>query len=539
MIPEVDIGRQIDTLIEKLPRDAAGQMLDQIEGEAGSGPRKEAVRQALVKRLNASRSQHARRLFTGLFEPFLCRDPMLLRAELAPTGVIHPLDLGAIWAWLAGGPIRDMASQADARLKEMATDQPIDRALLTPEAVEMGMRLREAAATALTPTLDVPQDGQALLVRLNELRVKEAARTGGLPVPRPLGRDDLVLIRGLLVSAAEVRTLVDRTLDALSRRKDQGLEDLAEAAGALPAVPIGARSGQADIGRMVPLTLLNRHRAFGALPAFLSAAPTAWREMLATALTRHLARAAIGITEELTAIAVPDGGAAGVRGPLSATATRREALDRDLAAADELLVTAEEFGLLESQRHGPPIREQLGQMVRKVEAALYPALIDRCAAANRSLSKATPDHDTVEWLLAFAGRWRAVLTRDLHWGTGYTEFRDHVLEDLRDGIARCLTREGYEEARDRLAHVGRLSSLARQLGAGPEGWLSLLDQGLVQTATARLRDPTELTSGDIVLLTTVSRLIDAELKRTRYWKSPELQEFAELAAERLMSRAAE
>lgn len=532
MAPDEDIGRQIDTLIEKLPRDAAGQILDCIEEEGGNGPRKDAVRQALVKRLNAQRSQHARRLFTAIFDPFLCRDPLFLRPELAPTGVIHALDLGAVWAWLAGGPMRALAGQCDSRLKEMAAHLPIDRALATGEAQAMRERLRAEAAAALTPVLDSAQTGQSLLTRLNEWRVAEA-RSAGLPAPRPLVRDDLVLIRGLLAGGGDVAALVERALDTLARRRAEPVESLVEQAAALPAVPVGAKSGQADIGRMVPLTLLNRHLAYDALPAFLSVAPASWREMLAAALARHLARAATALAEELSAIAAPGG----VRGPLVALPARRTTLDRALGAMDGLLITAEEFGLLSSDRHGPVIRDHLGRMIKKVEADLYPALIERCVAACRSLARPTPDHEALDWLLDFAARWRRALTRNLHWGTGYTDFRGHVLEDLRDGFARSFTQPGYEQARDRLIHAARLAGFARRLEDDPAGWLSLLDKGLMQTATARLRDDTGVTEGEAALLRAVALLVDAELKRTRYWKSPELQEFAGLAAQRLMLAA--
>lgn len=523
-------SQDIEGLVQRLPRDAALSLYQEIEREPSS-PNRSVVHRALVDHLNGARRAHARRQFTQIFEAFLTRHDWQLQGTFAPPGAVHVMDIGGLWAVLAAKPLAALAREADAKLAELARNQPLAMALRLPEAVVLRDRLRKAASDYLHAQLAERSGGRDLVDAMNAWRRDDAAAKGWSFIPRPLTLTDLTLYLAILDAGAAYAPLVTAPVG-----HDQGEEVVANVLALNPpGVPTPTK---ALLGLLVPLARLNQKRAYEQLVAALIQGPAPWQPDLHAAMARHVCYVCHTIGSGLATLAggTPVPGAPtflSSRRPLLAGSEQRAVLERELSALDTLLSLLEEFDMLRDGREAGLARGALDDMVREIEGTLYPYLSTRLATVTQNHSRALSDEAALCWVLGYILRWRSVLTRTLHWGTRFTDFRDRLVEDLGDTFKAAYT-DGFvaANARERLAHAGQAARLAAAIGVDLAASLTLLDAGVVTVSADRLRDSTPLTVEEELLLGTVVRLAAGELKRTRHWQDRELATLVEMGHQR-------
>lgn len=517
---------KINDLVARLPAAEADKLYDELDALAEDTPDRRAVRRALADKLNAQRRQHARRLFTELFQPFLTHDTNLLRAEFGATGVLHPMDVGALWVRLAQGGLQSLARKADTDLGDLASNRPLRSVFRQPAVQALRTEMMGAAIKTLPALLSAQAPLRTLLEEMNRWRHGEAKRMRLGFEPRALQADDLRLMLGILQQQAALIPLMEQMRRAA--RDTHSLSSLLAdmETGVLTKAGLPA-TGAALI---LPLVLVHEDMDYDAGRLTLTYGPLAWQEPTLIALVRHLGRACFVLTEEIGLVL---GTGQVVRAGLSLPPPRQDNLNRELGRLDKLLGLFDDLDVISHPRYGGQVRDFLDRMVRRIESELYPVLVERCTAEGRAINRPIADFEALDWLLDFCTRWRNVLKRSLFWGTGFTEFYDHVMEVLRDAHHGCFVRAGYSDAAHRLDHAIRLAQLGARLGADTSTWAGLMDQGLVRTVTERLAAKEPLTEGETAFITAVLDMAQKELRRTRHWKDATLQAFAELAESRL------
>lgn len=530
--PQPGTAQNIEALVQRLPHEAALNLYEEIERKPAT-PGLSAVHRALVDRLNGARRAHARRQFTQIFEDFLTRNVWQLRENFAPPGAIHVLDIGGLWAVLAAKPLYNLAKEADNALAAMAQSQPLAIVLRRPDAVALRERMRRAAIDFLKPRLHDRIVAKDIIDTINLWRRQDALNQKWNFVPRPLTITDLTQYLAILESGHRYTGLLTAASD-----HDGGGEAMAALMAFDP--PDVSPDNKELLARLVPLVRLNQKRAYDQLVPILVQSPPAWQPDLLTAMVRHLSYICATISDGLCALtgnpATPGGAAANgplARRPLALAPERQSVLERELSALDTLLSLLEEFDMLREGRDATLARDNLSDMIRQIETALYPYLTGRLTAVTGGQGRALPDEAALVWVLDYIMRWRNVLTRTLHWGTHFSEFRDRLVEDLTDAFKSAFTEAmPGVTARDRLGHAVQAAHLAAALGANLPAAMTLLDGGVVTVATERLRDPTPITPDESLLLGGLYRLAVAELKRIRHWQDPALSALVKLGEDR-------
>ena len=516
----------INDLIARLPAAEADKLYDELDALTEDTPDRRAVRRALAEKLNAQRRQHTRRLFTELFQPFLTHDTNLLRAEFGGIGVLHPMDVGALWVRLAQSGLQSLAKKADTELGDLAASRPLRSVFRQPAVQALRTEMMTQAIKVLPSLLSAPGPLRTMLEEMNRWRHGEAKRMRLTFEPRALLADDVRLMLGILQQQATLIVLMERM-----RRAARDPHSLSGLLADMETDVLGKAGLPATGAALVlPLVLVHEEMDYDAGRLVLMHGPLVWQEPTLMALVRHLGRACFVLAEEIGLVL---GSGQVVRAGLSLPPPRRDNLDRELGRVDTLLGLFDDLDVISHPRYGGQARDFLDRMVRRIESELYPVLVDRCTAEGRAAAKPIADFDALDWLLDFCTRWRNVLKRSLFWGTGFSEFYDHVMEVLHDAHHGCFVRQGYSDAAHRLDHAIRLAQLGARLGADTAGWAGLMDQGLVRTVTERLAAKEPLNPGETAFVTAVLDMAQKELRRTRHWKDATLQTFAELAESRL------
>ena len=170
-----ELDAHVSALLKRVPRNALRIVIDEIDrmsgGDSAMGRR---LKSALIERFNQLRPHKARRLFTGLFEPMLVDDPVLVRAVDPVPGLLLRADAGGVWVALNQLAIPDLLLEVQARLDEMSQDTIVDQVLESAEALAMRERMRAAAATFLMSLPSRRRVMDSFLLAANRAALKEA-----------------------------------------------------------------------------------------------------------------------------------------------------------------------------------------------------------------------------------------------------------------------------------------------------------------------------------------------------------------------------
>jgi hypothetical protein len=526
-------------VVGQMAPDTARKLLEELDWIPDSrSPRLASIRANLLLAVNRRRTQLARRLFTTLFDPFLCRDAGFLDPACAPPGFIHRIDIGALWHALSaqslgGLALGGLAERAQARLTELLHDRTAEQVLSLPDALKLLEELAAAATAPLEAALKAPDRHRTLLDAMNRWREREARRLTLSFGPRPLTRGDLELYRDVLVFndlAVPLMMLVDE-----DRKAGHSLAHRAGALSALEAVTGGTGRGSM-LPALLPLVMLHEHRDYRGVADLLHlGGPASLTNPIWEALERHLRRLCVSLAEELTGTAAGTASA----GPIVIPAPHRDALARDLRHFRELTDICAELDLIGHPRIGAACRSHLSDLIAKIEHAVYPRLLDRIIVAANNLHRASPDHDAVCWLTGFIRDWRQCFQGQIHWGSQYNRFRQDCQDFLRRAFRTAVLTTDYDDVLTRFDHFGRIDALAAQIGASAADWLTSLDHSLIRVLTERLKLREALGPVERRLCSAALPVVDRELAQIKYWKDPLLLEFSTLATGKLDNKPAQ
>ncbi|HSK40693.1 MAG TPA: hypothetical protein VK943_13085 [Arenibaculum sp.] len=518
---------EVQALIGRLNPVLARRLLAELGNIPERNPARAAlIRDALNSVANRMRTQHARRAFYGLFEPFLSHRADLLDPMYTPPGFIHRVDIGGLWKVLSTGPLQGTARAHQQLLEDELKRTPGRDLMETPAAAAAQEALRAEAAAHLNDLLGTSKAFPAFLEAVNRARESEAKRLG-LGKVRVVAREDIGLYRSILVFNEFVTAATQNARRQLSHGEAPDLHvDVMTAV----AEMANKKGWPATVGALPVLALVCDSRDFGILGRCLrSRLAPPLTAVLVEAVERHFSRSCTDLAAAVSA-AFADTASKGLVAPDEET---RRQLDRELARFDELLGIVVSFDLFNEPNIGERCRNHLAASIRTVEERVYPALIERGIQRAIARDNAPDEQEALTWTLDYVSRWRESWKDPVFWGTRFTEFRNDFVDFMRDTFRKAVARNDYPSAADKFRHLLRINVLARCFGGRMTDWIGPLDHNVVQLMIERLRETTAIDAEEAAIFRTFAAAAAEELARIKYWKDPLLLTFTDLARERL------
>ncbi len=460
------------------------------------------IARMLVEMLNASRSEHARRLWTVWFEPIIQRDDLTLLAASRLPGCMHVIDVGAWWFTLAGfmdEPVR----RIQAAITGLAKDQPLDKILRSDEVRDWGEELRSRSLEVLAGCRAKPGLGNRLVADANAHRAR-LLKDCGLPITAMLTPADLALLTLALEAAPAWKRLerpgvwtdADALLRGASGLVSEGL-CTSEGAVLLALAPVHAGRDPDAASRL--------YRSFG-LPGVRDAMVGHFQfatQMVGQWLDRrYLAKAK----------------------PLPAIIERQD---------PALLLTAV-FGwydatqgadMTQDERARTLVNTALGTLIAQIEQELVPVVTQRILIMTPR-SEPGPDMERVDFITEFRAGFarRGIATVNRPWSPAVG---DHVA-----GLFQALAVSAAQTPRpdqDVLA-LARWFDLAAVVGGRIE--VTAINNALIAVVGTCLRARTEIDPVERRLIDQVVTVVREERRRSKWWVSPEINSLLEIADQR-------
>ena len=470
------LGREQKARLHQLVRD--GHLDNQTLGPH--------VAKLLLEMLNGRRTEHARRLWTGWFDPILLRDDIGIRAETRLPASMHIIDAGAWWFALSRHMEHNVERIQRAIVKQ-SQEKPLDEIFASPAAQRIAEDLRRESLAVIAAVKPKAAERTRFLADANLQRKAILAEHNCRATP-PLTASDLNSLEQLLTVAPAWRDLPKPAPACdLATLADQALTG---ADGALPLVAAHLHA------RRNPATALDIHHAFP---------QTLVRDCIVThfQLASQIAREWL---DEHYLNRTP------VRTPPN-TGDIEALTDNVFAWYDAIHA----LGIDENDRHQAAIRDAFGRFINAVELELVPALGQRLMAMTR-YSTPEPLLERIRYVASFKARLkpRGIATAIKPWQPGIAQ---HLA-----GLFRDLTAAGQPED---LPRLGRLAELMGLIGHPIE--VTALDGALVrlveEALSVRQRFSVEESGLIDRLLTTASE----ERRRCRWWVSPEVMSLLKTA----------
>ncbi|OYD82560.1 hypothetical protein [Azospirillum brasilense] len=159
----------------------------------------EPVAQMLVTMLNGRRSEHARRVWTGLFDALILRDDSLLSSGVRLAGALHLADVSAWWFALAPR-MEPQVSRVQETVARLAKDQPLNEIFASAEAQSWADELRQRSLAVLARLRATPAEATAFLSEVSGFRAQMLKRHG-VRQREGVSRADLERMETILLAA--------------------------------------------------------------------------------------------------------------------------------------------------------------------------------------------------------------------------------------------------------------------------------------------------------------------------------------------------
>ncbi|HYF85058.1 hypothetical protein [Azospirillum sp.] len=442
----------------------------------------------IVAMLNGPRTEHARRIWTGWFDPVMLRTDALMLAETRPPGCMHVVDASAWWFALLPH-LRELAGRVQTDIAARASEHPLDAVLASPAAADWAEELRVRSLAVLR------QRGGAgtLLATANAERIT-LLRKRGLASVAPLSMGDLTMLDAMLEHAPLWRGAV-RPRDTI---------------GILHAVSeMAQHAGTPDGALFYALSLVNGSRdpdqalaLYGLFPnsplveAAVGHVQFAWQCLRQKLEDLHLGRAA---PPQLTA---------------------GETVDRLQERAFRWYDALQSFGVERGGRNWAAVSAAVGRVTGLVEGEVVPVLSHRLLTLNASAS-ARPLIEPVRFINGFNHRLRR---------RGIAASTNPWLTAIGEHLAGLFRQIGSYGRDDALSAMAELCELAEETGYPIE--ITAIDKTLLAIVERALRDGRELNAGESRLIERVVTVATEERRKCRWWVSGELVSLLDAAQQR-------
>ena len=159
----------------------------------------EPVARMLVGMLNGRRSEHARRVWTGLFDALILRDDAVLTSGVRLAGALHLADVSAWWFALAprmGAQI----NRVQETVTRLAKEQPLNEIFASAEAQSWAEELRQRSLAVLARLRAAPAEATAFLNEVSGFRA-EIVKRHGVRQREGVSRSDMEVMETILQAA--------------------------------------------------------------------------------------------------------------------------------------------------------------------------------------------------------------------------------------------------------------------------------------------------------------------------------------------------
>lgn len=451
------------------------------------------VASLLLEMLNGRRTEHARRLWTGWFDPILLRDDVSIRAETRLPASMHIIDAGAWWFALSQhmGPGIDRIQRVITR---QSREKPLDEIFASPAAQRIAEDLRKESLAIIAAVKPKAEARARFLAEANLQRKPMLAARGCRATP-PLTAADLDTLEFLLTVAPAWRDLAKPApasdLDALTDYVLTAAEERRPGAeGALLLVVAHLHA------RRHPGTAMEVHHTFP-------------QTLVRDCIVAHFQLAAQVAREWIE------------EHYLSRTPTRTPPSSGDIELLTECVFAwydaLHALGIDESDRHQAGIRDAFGRFINAVELELVPALGQRLMAMTR-YSAPDPLLERIRYVASFKARLkpRGIATAIKPWQPAIAQ---HLA-----GLFRDLTAAGQPAD---LPRLGKLAELMDLIGHPLE--VTALDGALIRLVEEALAMRQRFSDEESGLIDRLLTTASDERRRCRWWVSPEVMSLLKTA----------
>lgn len=484
-----DVLDKVKAVLTPLDRTQKARLFDLIRaGYLEDDQMTLEVGRLIVSMLNGPRTEHARRLWTGWFDPILLRDDMPMLAESRLSGCLHVVDASAWWFALLPH-LRDLADQAQNDIAQLASEQPLESVLTSPAALAWAEELRRRSLSLLRHR----KNAGGLLAAANAER-SSLLHKRHLAGVAPMGMADLTSLEGMLEHAPvwKGKTRARDAVDLLHTVSEM-MERSSHHEGAIIFAQSRIHSaGDPDQALMLYRAAPDERLRDAAIGQML----LAWqclRQKLESQFLGRPAPAQIAAGESVECL-----------------------MDRAFRWYDAL----QGFGIGRQGREWGVIWTAVGRVTGLVEGEIIPVLTHRILALSPAASP--------QFLMASL---RAInlFCRKLNQHGIAAPARPWLpaVGEHLSNLFRTVALAGRDDA---LSAVARLCEVAEEVGYPIE--VTAIDKSVFAIVEQALLDAREFAGCESQLIERVVSVASAERRRCRWWLSTELQSLLSAAQAR-------
>ncbi|MDD3444947.1 MAG: hypothetical protein PHS60_06025 [Zavarzinia sp.] len=517
-------------LATALPPEKLARLLAELPAAGGPDEDRVApIRTVLVDRLNTLRPQRARRLFTSLLHSHLADDPEFVEPPLRAPLLFRRTDIGAIWATLARTIFPEKVAEATQLLERLCVDRLVDEAIELPEARDMREELRLLTITRLGQILREHHHAEAFCTLANGLRDRlNADRTRFMTPIGPGQLADLIAILSAWPVLAPATAAILRATPPHADPQEAGTA-LVEATIALRHA-LATAGLPADSAEALPIALLNRREVYDVLATYIAERNAGNTPRVAEALVARLGETLHGFAFWLSRL-IPE--TRKEEAPIVIDDDNRDHLGNLMNRTDEMIAACRHAGLFDAATVQPMLLGLANDLMNHLVHGPLARSGRRFAAAVVSRANYTSDIHDVRHVVGLLIRLRHVLRPTGLPIQALNRWRDQLVADIEYAVHRATRLEDAEESPlERFQHLERIERLAEIIGSTISPILQPTSRHTQVIFAARLAEPGPLSETARRLCANYAAVIRDEIAKVRYWRNPDMVEFADLAASR-------
>lgn len=458
----------------------------------------EPVARLLVKMLNGRRSEHARRVWTGWFDPLLVRDDGLMASKVRLPGCLHLTEVGGWWFALAAR-MEPLVSRIQALATEEGKRYPFNEVFASDMARGWAEQLRLASISILEKVRATPAEATRMLAEVAAYRDTLQVQQGATPAQMSIPRSEIDLILTTLEAAPAWYGQPNSVLAEVDLV--QAMRQMAKASDASPAgILMYALSGMHR--RDDPAAAATLYQAAG-------------EPIVRDAILGRLLYAGERLREGL--IDMLGGGVPNANPVRIGVAEARKRLERFLGWYDVIL----SLTLDHADRERSVVHYALRELLNTVEVDVIPVLSQRMMVMTIHTRPAPLTNMVVfiaeiarllgrRGIASFARPWRQEIATQLN-----TVFRDVT----SNAVAAAAPED--------LLLLSQFAELGEAMGYPID--VTALDQGLITIVSMAIKSGQTCTAPESQLIERVVAIAVAERRRCKWWVTEEVRYLLELA----------
>ena len=531
------LHENLSVLAKRLPRNAVRALVAELSQKSVATVRADQARRALISELNTPRPNRARRLFTSLVEFGFSDDGALFAAggtEHVP-GLIQRADIAGLWAALLSHGLAATANEIQARIDTLCGEMVIEDVFLLPEVDALRMRMASEAAAIIGAIDDAPPRQAKFLTALNDARGADIRARFHSEDRSRLSWKSVRALRQLLCNVAVVWPQMAAVARGVAHSDGHGPHDADDVAAVNTAVlaverAVAEREARTVCAMFVVGVAVHRRQRYDIAAALLKGGPIDrdnCNGMLAAAICGHLAGVGREMMQRLSEACLAHPGKLIVLDEAA-----RGGLDALLVRYGLILEAIIRAGLMEHGEAKFLVREAYGDLPKMIEDKVIDPISGRIRADAGAASRQV-DHADIVRLSQWLSNWLRTVNRATLAGTTIRSWHDELIGELRREWEAAIRLDEQADRLQRMEKLSRIHELVTSLDGDTRPWLMVISVNTIAIIQSRLERPDPLTTAEAAIAANYLQLVEAEIKRTKHWKIPELVAFQDAARARL------